>query len=179
MNGSKESASIVDLHPELEEPVTRSLKCKHQGNQFNNKTGKIIVTGLGLLWRSVMSLKSLHPEVRILEGTEKYSGEPLSVIYVGTSNDFEFISGCLFSSVEICRTDAPWWVIFNIRKWADRHQSNVDLIVVDIGYPLGGLIRQDGSLRIPRWIKQRVKLSDNWHEILEGMSRKRRREASR
>ena len=179
MKGSSKNMNIVELHPELEVPVTRSLKCRHQGYRFHKNIRKIITAGLGLIWKSAMSLRSLRPEIRIMEGYEKYSNDPLSVIYVGSLNDIDFISGCLFSKVEVQNADASWWAIFNVRKWVAGHMGGVDLIVVDIGYPLSSIIRQDNSLNIPRWVKQRVKISDNWHEILKGMSRKRRREVSR
>jgi hypothetical protein len=55
----------------------------------------------------------------------------------------------------------------------------VDLVVLDLDFPLWFMLRRQQFLNVPRWVKQRVAIGATWEEVLRRMRRKTRREARR
>ena len=113
-----------------------------------------------------------------LAGVETNSGENMTVVYIGDKSSYEYVVSCLFGAKpEVsCQRRIPWWSINQQVKDARRI---ADLLVGDVDFPLNLLVKKQGALILPRWLKQKVVISDKWEDVLAKLRRKTRREALR
>jgi hypothetical protein len=131
---------------------------------------------LGLKSANAIALQRL--QYHVLTGREMHSGAALKVAYIGDMTSFGYVGSILFDAppeaedLGRCR----WW---SIGSRLDRLPSDVDLLVVDVDFPITALVKIPRSLAVPRWIKQRIPISDNWPDVMAQMRRKTRKEAQR
>jgi hypothetical protein len=113
-----------------------------------------------------------------LSGREFHVSEKLVVVYIGDKSNYEYILSTLFSGEPgFCRErKCAWWSVNRVFK---RARKQADLVVGDIDFPLDLFVRKTGALVLPRWLKQKVRIADEWEHVLANLRRKTRREALR
>jgi len=113
-----------------------------------------------------------------LSGREFHASEKLMVVYIGDKSNYEYILSSLFSGEPgFCRErKCAWWSVNRLFK---RARKQADLVVGDIDFPLDLFVRKTGVLVLPRWLKQKVRIADEWEHVLANLRRKTRREALR
>jgi hypothetical protein len=145
---------------------------------MKNATPKILRTGASFVLK--LATASLYPGLSaiLIEGPERYSGEPLSALYLGDGRNREFLLNRFFARTEMV------WQKNNIhplaaRAWNRRLQPGADLAVMDLELPAALLLPSHGCLRLLPWIKQKLALPPAEEMFREGLPRKLRRELSR
>lgn len=113
-----------------------------------------------------------------LIGVERNSSEEMSLVYIGDKSSYEYVVSCLFDTKPTvsCQRQIPWWTI---NRQAKNARSIADLLICDTDFPLDLLIKKQGALVSPRWVKQKVVIADKWADLLTNLRRKTRREAQR
>ncbi len=133
--------------------------------------GELAVRLLRNLWRI-----SLHGEH--WRGIEPQSGAPLQVFYLGNGDNRTYLHTLAFGTTPppLPLATVHWW---QLRNRLTRERQHSDLLLIDLGPPLHWLLGSDFGISLPAWIKQRVPIAASWSEVLSGLRRKTRREATR
>lgn len=154
------------------------------------KPKSVTTSGLSIVsWHNITTvlrllLKTLsmpfHTSIHYIEmhGVERTSGDKISVSYIGDKSSYEYVKSCLFESEpEICgHQRITWW---SINRQVKNARLQTDLLIGDVDFPLDYFVSKKKALISPRWLKQKVFISDRWQDVLTNLRRKTRREALR
>lgn len=124
------------------------------------------------LYRALRAVKPLRSAVRkirdflglyrllswFLEGTERYSGQPLRIYFAGHLESKNYIAGLAFAG---SHTDIPrgriWlWSAFRLTK--NRH-TTYDLSIIEMEVSLGRRLKSADAFVIPCWIRGELELA--------------------
>lgn len=137
----------------------------------------ILNTAAFLLLR-VLRAAASNLDVKFMHGSEKYGGKPIRACYVGDGSNFDYMLKLLFKKMpDIVRAHKiRWWTLGTVTK---KISSSVDLVVLDVDFPISLTVDRQDILKVPRWVRQRIPIADTWEKILAGLRRKTRKEAFR
>jgi hypothetical protein len=104
-------------------------------------------------------------------GTEKHSGEPLSMFYYGALDRYDYIVGRLFAEHSVERIEEDLWVWTGLHMLRRATQS--DLVVADLAWPYYRALPHSRYLHLSSVILHKVPLAENW-AVMEEQYRKRK-----
>jgi hypothetical protein len=112
----------------------------------------------------------------ILEGTERWSGEPLKIFFSGQLENRNFLVDLMFDPLcRIADAGKNWfWFAF---RFAWRHYPDAGIRIVQIGHRWERLFRAPERFFIPSWVKGEIDIPKDiaWykrHHLLRGDLRK-------
>lgn len=122
------------------------------------------------LVESFRSLKTYKADAILLSGKERHSGESLRVFYFGVGENLAYLTELLYAEHEaaIQATDvAPW----RAGRWWKTYQSQVDLVILDLPWPVCRMAPGDGFLSVAPWVNMVVPIADTWEAVVERWSK--------
>ena len=110
-----------------------------------------------------------RPNVWVLEGTERWSGECLKVVVTGQLEHRNFLANLVFGGpwAEITRRRMWLWNIFRL---ANRRGTDYGLVMVDTAVPSCRAYEKYGWFLVPAWIRTEVDLMTAAEQIKRSTS---------
>ena len=143
---------------------------------------KFLVYVLSILLRFLLrilrtAITTDHTYVK-MQGAERFSKEFICIAYIGDKKSFHYINDLLFLNIPEITEEKTfrWWQLNQI---VQNYESSVDLVVIDVSFPVTLWVKCSGFLVVPRWIMQRVDIANTWADVMGRLRRKTRREAQR
>lgn len=114
---------------------------------------------------SIRSLTTYKADAVLLTGKEKHSSELLRVFYFGVGENLAYLIELLYSEHEdaIQATDVNPW---RARTWCEKFQSEVDLVVLDLPWPVCRFVKKDGFLTLAPWVNMVIPIGDTWEAVV-------------
>jgi hypothetical protein len=104
-----------------------------------------------------------------ITGSEKHSGEALSVFCFGSDEPAQILSA-LFTDYSVQRQErAPMW---SLRSQFARAGASTDLMVGDVPWPYYLLLPDAPFLHVPGWVAQRLALPERFETVIDGFRKK-------
>jgi hypothetical protein len=136
----------------------------------NHQTGlvrmmrKNIGSALEYLWELSGSIRFYKVDVVVISGKEKYTSEPLKILYIGHYDNYAFLLNELYSDWKISEKHVGIHS-FNAKDWINRFQTRCDVLFLDLELLYCKMIRKRGFIEIPQWIRQKLEIPYTWAEV--------------
>ena len=126
----------------------------------------------------VESAAQRHVGALLYSGTEKHTGEPLRLLYVGSGNHLAWVRDLAFRE---CRLEAEedGLAVWRTRRLVESRAQDADLVIADLPWPWHRQLQGRGFVEVPAWINQRFALPGHWPEVLPRLRRSARGEDMR
>jgi len=119
-----------------------------------------------------------HVGALVFSGSERHTGAPLRLLYVGSGNHLAWVRDLAFREcrIESNEDGLPAW---KARELIEKRGRDVDLVVADLPWPWHRLLRGRGFLEVPAWVNQRFALPERWADVFPRLRRSARGEDMR
>lgn len=113
----------------------------------------------------VKSLVTYKADAILLMGKEKHSGAPLRVFYFGLGENLAYLAELLFSEYEnaIQAPDVNPW---RATAWCEKFQAGVDIVILDLPWPVCRYVRNDGFLTLAPWVNMVIPIGKTWETVV-------------
>lgn len=111
------------------------------------------------------SLVTYRADAIVLTGREKYSGEHLRVFYFGLGENLSYLTDLLFSEYEDniqAANVSPW----RAPAWCEKFQAGVDIVILDLPWPVCRVVRSDGFLTLAPWVNMIIPIGKTWEDVV-------------
>ena len=135
---------------------------------------KEVGAGLEYLWELSGSLRLNLADAVLVEGTERETGLPMATFYFGHYDNFAFVLSRLYSEHQIVEKHTRINSL-RVKQWTGRYENSADLLCVDVELLYCSMLRADGFLQIPQWIRQKYVIPDSWEKVLASFRRNTRK----
>jgi hypothetical protein len=121
---------------------------------------------LEYLWELSASVRHPRIEAFLVDGTERMTGKPVRVFYLGGYENYAFAVGRMLEDHrEVERVTGI--NSLRSRNWLRRYLHRASMLVVDVELLYCRMLRSEPFLRIPAWVRQYYNMPDTWHEVLQ------------
>jgi len=125
----------------------------------------IILTTRLLFVLSHASLKGF-----VITGTEKNSGEPLRLLFIGTQEPSQFIINLIYT--ENVHIEQVYKInIFNQKSNIEKIKGEIDAIIIKCDRFYSGYLEKKGFKIIPEWVRMTLNISKPSKYFFSGLSR--------
>jgi hypothetical protein len=114
----------------------------------------------------------------VVSGLEKHSGTPLRSLYFGSGNHLAYMLGLVYREHRVDEKHENLR-IWSARRWVERQDRDVDLVIADLPWPYHRLLRGRGFIEVPAWVNQRIPLGAQWQDVFAQLRRSARGEDMR
>lgn len=159
-----------------DEPPLRLVHSTNISQGLASCSHRLAVAG-GLAWRCLTILLNARLYSERWQGAEKASGAPVTVSYIGSGENRAYLHRAVYDSKAPQQTVPHHW-LREINTWR-RLDPAVDLLLVDLPFPLSRLLPDSVGIAVPAWLKQKVPIATSWECVIAGLRRKTRREVQR
>lgn len=138
---------------------------------------------LGRRWPDLLSksgsLIRFRSRATVYQGTARWSGAPLSLLYVGNGTNRSFLLDALFGEIGPAR-EMGLLNIWRAAAFVERNHETADLAIIDLPWPYEVNYTDDSRvIELPSWIRQKFELSSSWEETLLRLRKSARTEEMR
>ena len=126
----------------------------------------------GSTYRALRGIKPLRRVVRVvrgfigryrlpawlLEGTEKYSGQPLRIFFAGQLEHKNYIAGLAFSGIHAEVARGGMW-LWSACRLARNDRADHDIAIIDSEASLSRRLKGPDAFVVPNWIRGEVDLA--------------------
>jgi hypothetical protein len=155
--------------PELHPISTKKPEIECRAGRFE-EFRKFLGTHLEDLWELSASIRRLHVEGLIAQGSEKHSDHSLRSLYIGHYDNFAFIHNLLYKEFSVMGTHSRIPVTA-VRRVVKQHCNSVDVVILDLELLFCRLLGTNDFLTIPQWIRQKFTIPNTWGEVLDKFRR--------
>ena len=116
--------------------------------------------------------------VEIMVGKEKFTKQPLTVLYIGSYRNYSFLVSRCFSGKYDQKQrfkKHPISVLITLKNLS----CQADILIVDLDIPYCYLFQHLKAFQIPPWVKQHLPLLSDRDDLFAVLPRKTRKEAQR
>ena len=113
----------------------------------------------------IKSLLTYKADAILLTGKEKNSRESLDVFYFGVGENLSYLAKLLYSEHQVAIQAAdvnPW----RARAWCNKFQAGVDLVILDLPWPVCKFVRNEGFLTLPPWVNMVIPIGETWDSVV-------------
>ena len=142
---------------------TRTIRQHHKtpADKIKGASERLLEHGVEV----IKSLASYRADAVLLTGKEKHGGEPLRVFYFGVGENLAYLAELLFHAHEAAVQAAdvnPW----RARAWCQKFQAGVDLVILDLPWPVNKMVRRGGFLALAPWVNMVIPIGVTWESVV-------------
>jgi len=124
---------------------------------------------LGQRWPELVnkskSLSGFRAQATLYGGTERHSGEALTLLYVGNGANLAFLLSTLFKQYAVQREFGSQ-NIWRAGAFVERHRDAADLSVIDLPWPYESRFKDEHRVvELPAWVRQKLAFGRTWEEV--------------
>jgi hypothetical protein len=134
----------------------------------------------------------------LIEGTEKHSGQSVKTLYVGATKPPAFGLGRFYSKSEAIEKYANFQFVMNsiyadyaivaqtknvnglnFKRGLRKYEGQADIVYINAELLFAQRLDRFQYLAIPPWVPQKIKLGDQWEDVIKSFPKKFRKELKR
>ena len=151
-------------------PVSPTKPIRSHHKSVKDTIKDLLVSARKHVAEFISSVVTYKADAILLTGKEKHSGESLRVFYFGHGENLAYLAEQLFREHEdaILAADVNPW---RVNAWRKKHQADVDLVVLDLPWPVCRLVRNDDFIALAPWINMVIPIGETWEAVVSRWSK--------
>lgn len=129
---------------------------------------------LEYVWQLSASFWVTRADALLIEGDERVSGEPMTVFYFGSYDNYAYMMGRLFRDFEVveCHKNV---LALKVNSWANRYCAQASLLFLDVELLYCKLVNRKHYVQMPPMVNLKLRLYEQWDQVLQQFRKNTRR----